>query len=268
MTSTPATNGARTALCIGIDAYPEPQTLLGCVNDSRAWGDLFTALGYTVSFFHNEAATRSAITDTLALQVRQLRPGDIFLLQYAGHGTQFPDDSGDEPDGQDEALCPVDMMTAGFIRDDEIRTIMNRIPDGARVIAFIDCCHSSSMARAAGGTAVPIGSRARAIIPTPAMIAVHQRTRKGGKASKPQLRRDIVFAACRDDQVAYETEDHGDFTKLVIPLIRNVADGMSANAMTNLAMQTLIQQAFGADARQHPTLDCDPLDENHSFLQP
>jgi len=261
--TTPPANGARTALCIGIDAYPDPQTLFGCVNDSREWGTLFQALGFTVTSLHNDAATRSAITDTLALHVRQLRAGDIFLLQYAGHGTQFPDDTGDEPDGKDEALCPVDMMTAGFIRDDEIRTIMNRIPDGARVIAFIDCCHSSSMARAAGRPAIPPGSRARAITPTPAMVEVHQRTRKGGRAKKPQSRRDIVFAACRDDQLAFETEDHGDFTRLVIPLIKERAEGV-----TNAAMQSLIIAAFGNAARQNPTLDCDPLDENHSFLQP
>jgi len=118
------------------------------------------------------------------------------------------------------------------------------------------------MARAPGA-AIPSGSRARAITPTPEMVAVHQRTRKGGKARKPQSRRDIVFAACRDDQLAYETEDHGDFTRLVIPLIRDRTDGL-----TNLAMQTLILQAFGTDARQNPTLDCDPLDENHFFLHP
>ena len=94
------------------------------------------------------------------------------------------------------------------------------------------------------------------------MVAVHQRTRKGGHASKPQSRRDIVFAACRDDQVAFETDGHGDFTRLAIPLIRE-----HSNGVTNLAMQTLIQQAFGATARQNPTLDCDPFDENQSFLQ-
>ena len=72
-----------------------------------------------------------------------------------------------------------------------------------------------------------------------------------------------MFAACRDEQVAFETDDHGDFTRLVVPLIRD-----HSNGVTNLAMQTLIQQAFGSDARQNPTLDCDPLDENQSFLHP
>ena len=262
MTSTTAASGARTALCIGIDTYPEPQTLFGCVNDSKEWDNLFQALGFTVTSLHNEAATRSAITDGLSTHVRQLRAGDMFLLQFAGHGTQFPDDTGDEPDGRDEALCPVDMMAEGFIRDDEIRTIMNRIPEGARVIAFIDCCHSSSMARAPIA-AMPNGSRARAIAPTPAMVDVHQRTRKGGRARKPQSRRDIVFAACRDDQLAFETEDHGDFTRLVIPLIKERAEGV-----TNAAMQALIIAAFGNAARQNPTLDCDPRDEKHFFLQP
>jgi metacaspase-1 len=29
-------------------------------------------------------------------------------MHYSGHGTQIPDDDGDEADGMDEALCPVD----------------------------------------------------------------------------------------------------------------------------------------------------------------
>ena len=49
----------------------------------------------------------------------------------------------------------------------------------------------------------------------------------------------------------------------MIPLIKQRTDGI-----TNAAMHALIVAAFGSAARQNPTLDCDPLDENHSFLQP
>lgn len=263
MSGTPA--GRRIALCVGIDAYPPPNTLAGCVNDSRDWEDLFGALNCTVRTLRDGGATRSAITDGLARHVSELKAGDVFLFQYSGHGTQFPDDTGDEPDGQDEALCPVDMMTAGFIRDDEVRTILNRVPEGALAIGFIDCCHSGSitrMIRALGGEGTD-GSRIRAIVATPEMIAVHRRTRKGGRARAAQFRRDVVFAACRDDQVAFETAGHGDYTKLVVPIVRQKAGGM-----TNLAVQKLIQDAFGAGARQNPMLDCDVLAEDRPFLQP
>jgi hypothetical protein len=260
-----AANGRRIALCIGIDEYAAPHTLRGCVNDSEDWAELFRSMNYTVATLRNRAATRAAITQALASHVAELKSGDVLLFQYAGHGVQFPDDSADEPDGKDEALCPADMMTAGFIRDDEIRLILNRIPPGALAIGFIDCCHSGSitrMIRLLGMDAVE-DSRIRAIDPTPEMVAIHQQTKKGGRAVATSFRRDLLFAACRDDQVAFETAGHGDYTKLVVPIVRQRPDNL-----TNLALQKLIQGAFGPGGRQNPMLDCDPLAENQRFLQP
>jgi hypothetical protein len=257
--------GRRTALCVGIDTYPSPSELMGCVNDSREWEGLFQSMGYTVAALRNGEATRTAITGALARHVGQLRAGDVFLFQYSGHGTQFPDDTGDEPDGKDEALCPVDMMTNGFIRDDDIRTILNRVPQGALAVAFIDCCHSGTIVRMVREIAPPeaVGSRARAIDPTPEMVEVHRRTRSAGRATVTPFRRDVLFAACRDDEVAFETAGHGDYTKAVVPIIRQRAAGV-----TNIALQQLIQSSFGAGARQHPKIDCDPSAEARAFLQP
>jgi hypothetical protein len=266
ITSAAAPGGRRTALCVGVDAYPPPNTLQGCVNDSRDWEALFQSMQYTVSTLRDGEATRAGITNALARHVSEMKPGDIFLLQYAGHGTQFPDDTGDEPDNKDEALCPVDMMTNGFIRDDEIRLILNRVPQGALAVAFIDCCHSGSivrMIRELGARDLDSSSRPRAIDPTPEMIEVHRRTRRGGRAVATPFRRDILFAACRDDQVAFESAGHGDFTKAVVPIVR----GSSGRGLTNIAIQKLIQEAFGAGARQNPMLDCDTAAESRQFLQ-
>ena len=214
---------------------------------------------FTVSALRNAEATRAGITSALAGHVSRMKPGDVFLFQYAGHGTQFPDDTGDEPDGKDEALCPVDMMSSGFIRDDDVRTILNQVPQGALAVAFIDCCHSGSITRMMRelGAEDATGSRARAIDPTPEMIEVHRRTRSRGRAVVSPLRRDLLFAACRDDQVAFETAGHGDYTTLVVPIIKK-----NGTSLTNVALQKLIQGAFGAGARQNPKLDCDPLAES------
>ena len=256
--------GTRMALCIGIDAYPAPNTLQGCVNDSQAWEQLFASMHCQIATLRDAQATRAAITASLAEHVSRLRAGDLFLFQYAGHGTQFPDDSGDEPDNNDEALCPFDMMTAGFIRDDDVRLILNQVPAGALAIGFIDCCHSGTIARMM--RAMPDAtthSLMRAIKATPAMIAVHRRTRTAGRAVVPAMRRDITFAACRDDQVAFETNGHGDYTTAAVPIL-----GSRTQGLTNLQVQKLLQDAFGAAARQNPMLDCDPVLEGRLFLQP
>jgi hypothetical protein len=43
---------------------------------------------------------------------------------YVGHGGQTKDLDGDEEDGYDEVIYPVDFRTAGHIVDDEMHRIM------------------------------------------------------------------------------------------------------------------------------------------------
>ena len=47
-----------------------------------------------------------------------------FKLIIAGHGGQTEDLDGDEDDGYDEVIYPVDFRTHGHIVDDEMHRIM------------------------------------------------------------------------------------------------------------------------------------------------
>ncbi len=89
-TSAPVSNGKRIALCMGIDAYPAPNTLQGCVNDSHDWEDLFRTMNFQVSALRNEAATREAITAALSQSVSQLKAGDVFVFQVLGSRHAIP----------------------------------------------------------------------------------------------------------------------------------------------------------------------------------
>ncbi|KAL0384463.1 UNVERIFIED_CONTAM: Metacaspase-2 [Sesamum radiatum] len=52
----------------------------------------------------------------------------------------------DEVDGYDEMLWPVDHKTEGTILDDEINaTIVRPLPQGARLHAIVDACHSGTI---------------------------------------------------------------------------------------------------------------------------
>ena len=66
------------------------------------------------------------------------------LLYAAGHGTKIrDDDSGEEGDGYDEALCPRDFQSAGMIRDDDLFDILVKpLADGVHMVSLMDCCHS------------------------------------------------------------------------------------------------------------------------------
>ena len=63
----------------------------------------------------------------------------------AGHGGQTKDLDGDEDDGYDEVIYPVDFRTAGHIVDDEMHRIMvQTLQPGVRLTAIFDSCHSGS----------------------------------------------------------------------------------------------------------------------------
>lgn len=67
------------------------------------------------------------------------------MFHYSGHGSRLRDDNGDEADGFDETLCPLDYNTKGFMRDDFIRQkLVDRVPSNCKLFSIIDACHSAS----------------------------------------------------------------------------------------------------------------------------
>lgn len=63
----------------------------------------------------------------------------------SGHGGQTKDLDGDEDDGYDEVIYPVDFRTVGHIVDDDMHAIMVRnLRAGVRLTAIFDSCHSGS----------------------------------------------------------------------------------------------------------------------------
>merc|ERR1712020_719073 len=73
------------------------------------------------------------------------QPNDSMFFHYSGHGSQTYDSDGDEVDGNDETICPVDYNSAGQIVDDEMNAILvQQLPRGARLTAIFDSCHSAT----------------------------------------------------------------------------------------------------------------------------
>jgi len=72
--------------------------------------------------------------------------GDAIFLHYSGHGTKVADDSGDEDDGYDEALVPVDFNEVGLLMDDDLFDILiEPLPEGVHMVSLMDCCHSGTI---------------------------------------------------------------------------------------------------------------------------
>ena len=269
--------GRRRALCIGIDTYPTAP-LRGCVADARLWQQTLKQLGFETRIMLNEEAKWAKIIEALTDLVKNSRSGDVVVLQYSGHGTTVPDASGDDVGGnnvrEDEALCPHDFATGKLVIDDDVARIFRGLPPGINLTCFFDCCHSGSITRFAIGNTPqnPLGGpdeRPRFIQPDAKLIAAHLKFREkqgGTRATSlrgPEGMREVVFSACLDREVAWESNGQGDFTRLALPILRQAVNGW-----TNEAFAQAVTRAFGATPRQHPELDCAPSARRNGFLKP
>jgi hypothetical protein len=89
--------------------------------------------------------TKANILRAMHWLVKDSQPNDSLFFHYSGHGGQTADLDGDEEDGYDEVIYPVDFRSAGHIVDDEMHRIMVQpLQPGVRLTAIFDSCHSGS----------------------------------------------------------------------------------------------------------------------------
>ncbi|KAI9775127.1 MAG: Ca(2+)-dependent cysteine protease [Geoglossum umbratile] len=89
--------------------------------------------------------TKQNIIKAMQWLVKDAMPNDSLFLHFSGHGGQTPDLDGDEDDGYDEVIYPVDYKTAGHIVDDEMHLILVKpLQPGVRLTAIFDSCHSGT----------------------------------------------------------------------------------------------------------------------------
>ncbi|MCX7012470.1 MAG: caspase family protein [Candidatus Sumerlaeota bacterium] len=142
----------RYALLVGINKYPECP-LNGCVGDAERVEKLiqskFDFTGADTLFLKDEEATRKGILAAIDKQlINKSKEGDTVLFYYSGHGTSVPDVNGDEEDGMDEAICPIDCIEDfhKVILDDELGAIITKL-DKRQVVFIFDSCHSGTALR-------------------------------------------------------------------------------------------------------------------------
>ena len=75
------------------------------------------------------------------------RDGDSLVFYFAGHGLSIEQAcSGDEIDGRDESICPLDFLKEGKILDNYINsTIVGPLKKGVTLHAIVDACHSGTI---------------------------------------------------------------------------------------------------------------------------
>lgn len=152
------------ALIIAIGDYPSATgwSSISSVNDVPLIKNALLNQGFLekdIITLINEQATKQGILDALALLQSQLKPGDVVVIHYSGHGQQIFDDNGDEIDDKDETLVPIDAWVRythnykgeNHLRDDELNSIItnlrNTLGQDGQLLMILDSCHSGSATR-------------------------------------------------------------------------------------------------------------------------
>lgn len=192
------------SLHVGINDYPRPNKLSGCVADLAPIQQfLFTHTNL------NKANTR-VLTDKQAtrlnimtgLQWLAQQQVDVAVFQYSGHGSRVRDTDGDEATGYDQAIVPVDFQSKGLILDDDLQLAYRKFPPQTRIVVIFDSCFSDKSDRGIINTIKNAFSRSKSrVLPTEQVGAEALRqTYKGrGLIVNPGQPRDVVLlAGCRD----------------------------------------------------------------------
>lgn len=224
--------------------------------------------------------TKQNIRMALYWLVQDCQPGDSLLFHYSGHGSQQRNYSGDEVDGYDETLCPLDFETQGMIVDDEINvTIVRPLPPGVKLHAIIDACHS--------GTVLDLPYLCR-MNRTGQYVWEDHRPRSGiwKGTSGGEV---ISFSGCDDDQTSADTsalsritatgamtycfikaieQEHahtyGSMLSSMRSTIRNTSNATSGGPVTSLLTMLLTGGSLGGGLRQEPQLTSNNMFDAYS----
>lgn len=146
--------GVKRAVLIGINYVGQQGQLSGCHNDVRNIQDFlqrvhgFQQHNMTVLMDdgRHKEPTYANIMAAFDWIVKESMAGDTVWIHYSGHGGRVADQDGDEDDGYDETLIPVDFQRKGQIRDDDLlKHLVKPMRKGVVVTALMDCCHSGTV---------------------------------------------------------------------------------------------------------------------------
>ncbi|WWD15655.1 hypothetical protein CI109_100077 [Kwoniella shandongensis] len=186
-------NGRRKALLIGINYIGTSNALNGCINDAH------NVQKFICHNFGYHTSDIVLLSDDVH-DPRTLPTKDNIFFHYSGHGTQVEDVNGDEDDGFDEAICPLDYEEAGLIIDDDSDhdLLVKPLPAGCRLTAIFDSCHSGTVMD------LPYIYSTEGKIKEPDLLA---------EASEGLLGADVIaWSGCKDDQTSADTEEAGKAT--------------------------------------------------------
>jgi hypothetical protein len=251
------TNKKKTALLIGINYRNTVNQLNGCINDVTSVKALLDTWEFQSTVMTDDTPgslypNKNNILAKLEAMVQALVTGDVLVIYYSGHGTRIPDISGDESTGLDSVICPVDVVTQGYISDDNLRNILNKAAENSKILAFFDSCNSGSVCDLrynyfdTSYRSNP-GDKASNLIVRPNLVE--------NTNYSPTTPKIITLSGCRDDQLSVEAlyvngQVGGALTYFVLKYLYENTPAITFQAFLTAVRQGLVSKGFS----QNPSL--------------
>lgn len=247
------------ALLIGVGRFQAAQInpLPGIDIDVDLMKSVTGLLGYRTEVLLNEQASLAGIERAIkSWLIDGVGPGDRVLIYFSGHGTQIPDENGDEDDQADEVLVTYDLTVSqsggrpvleNALIDDHFGELLAAIPS-RDVTVLIDACHSGTVtkgllpARSFGSELVAVPklfaypgmpvARSKGFANRGIMVDARPNTASGAGANY------VSLTAARDDQRALATPRGSLFTLGLLETIREAAASGSPLTLGQLRERT------------------------------
>ena len=147
------------AFMVGISHYDTALTgyqwnNINGVEDINLLSPILKQQGFYLTMLLDEQATYQNITNQLSTFTNQTKKGDIIYLHFSAHGQPVEDLNGDEEDGWDEAIVPIDAYKnykkgvyegKKHLLDDQLNTYIKKLRTKIGTTGFlyvvIDACH-------------------------------------------------------------------------------------------------------------------------------
>ncbi len=278
---------AKKAVLIGINRYRVPGAdLRGCVPDvknmSRLLQNQYGFDAADITMITDFDATKEAMEEAIAGMVNAGKRGDVLLLHYSGHGSNVPDDNGDEADNRDEILCPTDLDWYDPFRDDWLRKVFDGLKAGVSLTFISDSCHSGTVTRAIQPPDAEVIER---YLPSPWDLAaaesgrdltgttrgtVHKASEEDRKARDivPVEIPEVLISGCRADQTSADAHISGGYAgALTYNLVEALTEAGASLSYRELHDQTCEKLKRGR-YEQVPQLEGNEARLEQPFLSP
>lgn len=229
------------ALLVGINYTGTFSALNGCINDVQNIKKYLLQRGYSeenITVLTDETAMKPTRVNILTQLLKLiLCDAKKLFFHYSGHGSYVRDEDGDEPDGKDECLCPIDYEDAGMILDDELRGILQCLNEGKKLTVLLDCCHSGSGC----DLSYNMCERAGRYL----MVKTRKQRKTRGDC--------VMISGCRDNQTSADAYIEGNYQGA---LTNSFLDLVSGNAVSLSYEELVLQLRLKLKNEEYSQIPC------------